>query len=455
MSRQSLQAGAGAANENGDMSGVASGGSAPATPASQRPSTPLPSLPCSFCLEDIRDNGDIILKLCRKCHVQCCGKCIRKLFLDACKNESDMPPRCCEPIPLALGRKVLSAEEVTFFKEKYDEWSTSNRVYCPVPTCSAFIPNRLFPAPVGSIPDVKASNTSAGSLNPTVIFATGVKMEVHTPAPSPSPSSAMIPSIPCPKCSAQICCSCKQLSHPGSPCPEVQDIDPELAALLKRWGIKRCPKCRAAVRRMYGCSHIQCRCGAQWCWHCTGPIALCRDQMCPAAQESERFERQINDENDPDWRSIVEDYSTELNEDDSNTPQPADGNGAQASSPTSNPTRLVNLDAGWQWEGAEEDFGDEPNIEVLDPFDCHHAWKSVEESEIETDLEYECERCWRRVYPQSDSYRYMGVKALVENGSVAGQSAAETVAFSNDALMRRCDECGIIRCPGCSKEAMR
>lgn len=428
-------------------------GDPPVAAASQRPPT-LPSLQCNFCLEDMSKDGTVILKPCRKCNAQCCGTCIRKMFLDACKNEANMPPRCCAPIPLAFGRKVLSAEEVTLFKEKYEEWSTSNRVYCPVPTCSAFIPNRLFPAPVESVPDVKAGNAfTEKPRNSTVTFATGVKMEIHTPAPPPCSSTATTSSIPCPKCAVQICCSCKQLSHPGSPCAEVQDIDPELADLLKRWGIRRCPKCRAAVRRMYGCNHIQCRCGAQWCWFCTGPIANCRDLPCPAEMEGEDFERQINDENDERVQGTAGGGGSDENE--PTRQQPANGDGAQTDMPASDPARLVNLDAGWHWEGAGVDFGDEPNAMELDPFDCHHAWISVEQSEIEPDLEYECERCWRKVYPMSGSYRYIGMIDLVESDSINAQSATGTATFSKDALMHRCDECGVIRCAGCTKETTR
>lgn len=273
---------------------------------------PTPPTSCCFCIEDIFDSDvDPLLRPCGRCHRPCCKNCIRKLFMDACKDESDMPPNCCIPIPIAYASIVLSIEEVSVFKEKYEEWGTPNRVYCPVPTCSAFIPDRLFPVPeepnprVGGRP-VLAKKSSSQTIIPVNSLPT-------PPSSCPSPTFETISSIPCPKCGIDICCSCKQLSHPGSSCSEVPDLDPELADLLKRWGIKRCPKCRAAVRRMFGCSHIQCRCGAQWCWFCTAPYDVCRAQRCPREEEGERFERELNDASDQFYEDLENATETQDN----------------------------------------------------------------------------------------------------------------------------------------------
>lgn len=276
------------------------------------PAPPSPSISCFFCIEDISDSDvDPLLRPCGRCHRPCCKNCIRKLFMDACKNESDMPPNCCIPIPIAYASIVLSIEEVQVFKEKYEEWGTPSRIYCPVPTCSAFIPDRLFPMPEEPNPRVGARPVlTQKSSNHTMI---PVNSPPTPPSSCPSPTFESIPSIPCPKCGIDICFSCKQLSHPGSSCSEVPDLDPELAGLLKRWGIKRCPKCRAAVRRMFGCSHIQCRCGAQWCWFCTAPYDVCRARRCPGEEDGERFERELNDASDQFFENLETEAETQGN----------------------------------------------------------------------------------------------------------------------------------------------
>lgn len=396
------------------------------------PTSPAPEVKCSCCCETIDWKREKVLRPCKSCSMPICNSCIRRMFVNAYKNEANMPPRCCVPIPVTYARLVLSAEEVTLFKEKYEEWSTPNRVYCPVPTCSAFIPYRLFPtsAMKGRMPAQKGNHT--------------VPTGIQTPPPTPPFSASEVPpSIPCPKCAVLICCSCKQFAHPGTPCSEIQDIDPEIADLLRRWGIKRCPKCRAAVRRMYGCSHIQCRCGAQWCWWCTGPIRVCRARPCPAEPEAAAFEEEIN-------AAADERYEEEMESD-----SDADTEGVTSVMPDQSapaPEPLINLDAGWHWEDAREDFGSEPNIDDMDPFDCHHMWDSVEEGEMDEEIDYECDRCWRTLVPHPSGYMYLGIKELLETGSFSGQEDLQkprTDDSNSSSFINLCRRCRIILCGNC------
>ena len=57
--------------------------------------------------------------------------------------------------------------------------------------------------------------------------------------------------VACPKCSRPICTKCRSFSHPGEECKP--DLDPDLEANLKKWKIKRCPRCKAGVRKVDGC----------------------------------------------------------------------------------------------------------------------------------------------------------------------------------------------------------
>ena len=242
---------------------------------------------CRICLDKIPEPLQTTSsRLCKNHDTPTCNECIRTLFLNACKDETQMPPTCCgKPIPASFGRRVLPAEKMEEYQAKYEEWSTADRLYCPVPTCSAFISPRLFPKN-----SKKLSQQGGGQVMGMALAG------VQTPPPTPPDEAST--TVACPQCAVRVCISCKQLSHPGDSCADVSDIPPELEALLKTWGIKRCPRCRAAVRRMYGCKHIRCRCGAQWCWWCTGPIKICQEQGCSAEQEGEEIEEDMNAEAD-------------------------------------------------------------------------------------------------------------------------------------------------------------
>ena len=70
-------------------------------------------------------------------HVYCI-KCLQDLFKRAMKDETLMPPRCCQKmIPIDLAQ--LTSTEIEVFFEKQLEYSSDERLYCSKPSCSAFI----------------------------------------------------------------------------------------------------------------------------------------------------------------------------------------------------------------------------------------------------------------------------------------------------------------------------
>lgn len=95
--------------------------------------------------------------------------------------------------------------------------------------------------------------------------------------------------FPCPKCHIAICVLCRQIEHNGAPC-DTSAQDHELA-MLETFGYKRCPRCKAGVKKMFGCSHMQCVCGAHWCYYCQKSLDQC-DGSCE--------ERAIDEESDFD-----------------------------------------------------------------------------------------------------------------------------------------------------------
>jgi IBR domain, a half RING-finger domain len=313
---------------------------------------------CTFCFS-VLEPCDIVKPHCEHSY---CSNCIKSMFLKACKDESSMPPRCCTAIPLGIALPFLTKDEATLFREKFEEWHTTDRIYCPVPTCSAFIPNRLLITPPASPKQVdlgsaemteqlQTDNTSVGSqceegapatlgtdaaetLGPEAVQASGSN-DLHTSA------------VSCPKCEATICVRCRRLSHPHTPC---EGEDHSVTAFLNKFKLKRCPKCRNAVKKMFGCDHIRCRCGAQWCWACCKRIDVCESEGCYGE--------------DIDQRKDADD----------------------------------DLDAGTWHQGDFQNIGDEPDRNIPDPFNCDHYWERVRWTTGSPEWHgLECHRCTREL----------------------------------------------------------
>lgn len=161
-----------------------------------------------------------------------------------------MPPRCCAtPLPSALIKTVLPhPPDQHLFLQAVVQFSTpwSSRLFCPNPSCQSFIPPR-------------------------------------TSAPAASEAT-------CRACRTRVCTMCKRAAHRrGHDCPE----DWELEAVLRmgeRSGWRRCYKCRNLVELAQGCSHMTCRCKAQFCYICGAvwePSVGCPN-FCNGEEELER-----------------------------------------------------------------------------------------------------------------------------------------------------------------------
>lgn len=157
-----------------------------------------------------------------------CQDCLRKLFDDATIDETLYPPRCCRaPINPETVRGILGPDLCNKFEAKAVEWETSNRVYCPIPTCSTFIP-----PPVGTNHVAKTS---------------------------------------CPVCTQEVCTACKREWHGGEPC---KGDDEMLLQLTNAAGFQRCA-CGHVVELTIGCNHMTCRCRREFCYRCAAPWKTC------------------------------------------------------------------------------------------------------------------------------------------------------------------------------------
>jgi hypothetical protein len=334
------------------------------------PVEPVPQ--CIICCAYTPENGaKEFIKPCRSCQSDYCTLCVRNMFLDACKDSSRMPPRCCVPVNIHHAKPYLSAEEATLFRSRYEEWCTPNPIYCPVPVCSAFIPDRLVPQHVRT------------------------KQRADSGIGTPSSTS-----FACPTCDADICTDCRQQAHPGSMCSIHEfGLDAETAKLLKMWGYKKCPKCGHGVKRMYGCHHMECRCGAHFCWLCLEHISAC-DGNC-----------RVDEDEDEDYSdtSPIEEFSNQAT---------AAGNQEEATEVTGvavSPLGPLNLDGGGHdyWQNADLDFGDEPqqgDEEAM--WDCDHSFDTytipLATALASQSTDMECVKCWSTIHPAIDAPKAQG-----------------------------------------------
>jgi len=139
-----------------------------------------------------------------------CQECIVDLFKSAMTDETLMPPRCCRTeVPLLMVRRLFGHDDVVQFKEKRREFSTKNRLYCPIATCSAFI-------------------GEASSIEGKVVN--------------------------CPKCGIEVCAYCKTVNHSTSErCSDDKDPASKLVLELgESQGWRRCGGCRRLVERDHG-----------------------------------------------------------------------------------------------------------------------------------------------------------------------------------------------------------
>jgi hypothetical protein len=176
---------------------------------------------CPICAQELAPS-EILIHPCpsRGCDFSYCHECVGKMFRLAISDRGEMPPRCCHSIiPLHVASDILTVEEMATYRDRFDEIvTTDGGFYCARKTCSAWISG--------------ARVDEAAAANMTVA---------------------------CNKCHGRMCTKCRGEEHVAKQCSKGDGNDDETKLLqtLEKWGYKQCPKCRNAVRKMFGCSHIQ------------------------------------------------------------------------------------------------------------------------------------------------------------------------------------------------------
>ena len=364
------------------------------------------------------------IRPCRFCNADYCVDCLHSMFTSAVKDATRMPPKCCHFFQIHTIIREMSKEEADAYRATFEEWLAPKKLYCPSPTCSVFIPERVLPV-LGSTPVTDARSSLKEMLDevlekliaspssrfframmpldqywrsvavvkcPMYVSTTSnglpsrknvlvqtiedyanailalpshlgdIKVKIHigsydtlpdftadikliltnarkyngTDHPitraaeefyseyvqqissmtdrllnAPPKASPIPPTMfPCPKCHIAICFKCKQIEHSTSPCDNSAEL--EEIAMLKKFNYKRCPRCRNAVKKMYGCSHMACRCGAHWCWRCEQSTEECDGGCVDDPDVSDDEDDEDEDEDEEIERLEREEFEAEL-----------------------------------------------------------------------------------------------------------------------------------------------
>lgn len=249
------------------------------------PSPDTSAATCLICTEEANPSNyrTRLLQPCpsRGCDHTYCGGCVAKMFTMATSNRMSMPPKCCKLIPLHVALPDLSSEEVEAYKNKFEETILAHDggFYCARKECSAWI------------------SGAAVEEAEQVFEAKDITVK-----------AVSMPIVACKQCKTSLCTKCHDENHPSSCCSDRDDGNAKVIQAMGKWGYKQCPKCWNGVRRMYGCSHMQCAwCGAHFCWWCMKSFEMCEREGCA----SDRGDSDQDDGSDVDGNSDADDEDEE------------------------------------------------------------------------------------------------------------------------------------------------
>ncbi|KAK1997828.1 IBR finger domain-containing protein [Colletotrichum falcatum] len=221
----------------------------------EQPDQPARTAECVIC-RDAHDMHELYEN--PGCRDMYCADCIGDLFESSINDEALFPPRCCgHAIPIDAISELFTDEFVNTFHAKSVEYSTIDRTYCHVPTCSAFIPPASIVGDVGT----------------------------------------------CPDCPARVCALCKGPEHQNHACTQDAAIQ-EVLQLANENNWKRCPSCQTVVELGMGCYHITCRCKAHFCYLCLAKWKSCQCTVWDEAQLIAAGEERVR--RDPGARNLAQ-----------------------------------------------------------------------------------------------------------------------------------------------------
>lgn len=167
---------------------------------------------CIVCRND-KTPVDKTVKL--RCRHRMCHSCLRRVFKMSLTDPQHMPPRCCtvDHIPLKHVEKLFDADFKREWNQKYTEYTSRNRLYCPSRRCGEWI-------------------------RPEDIRREGGRRQAK-----------------CSRCSTKICTSCSGKWHYPSECH--RDKEPtQFPEQAGRESWQRCHRCKAMTELRDGRDHM-------------------------------------------------------------------------------------------------------------------------------------------------------------------------------------------------------
>ncbi|KXN85220.1 hypothetical protein AN958_11495 [Leucoagaricus sp. SymC.cos] len=198
--------------------------------------------------------------------------CLANLVRAATTDESLFPVRCCRKnIPTEQLASYLSQALLTTFRAKAREFGTpaNARVYCYVPTCSTFL---------GNAEEAKQSQKDWRTWGG--FFSSPTKLR-------------------CDKCRVETCVECRQRAHPNDSCQHNQAAE-QVKDLARAQGWQTCPSCKRIIELSFGCNHMTCYCGYEFCYECAARWKTCGCEQWQEerlyATAAARMERELGEQ---------------------------------------------------------------------------------------------------------------------------------------------------------------
>ncbi|KAH0541499.1 hypothetical protein FGG08_004040 [Glutinoglossum americanum] len=200
------------------------------------PRGPEKMLECLACLSDSPASKAAKLP----CGHIMCHDCLTRIFTLSVTDPQHMPPKCCtqDHIPLRHVDRLFDIKFKKLWNQKYQEYTTKNRIYCPSKGCGEWIK----PA------NIHTDNSGS--------FGGGRKYGK------------------CGRCKTKVCCLCNGRWHVGKDCPKDEETN-RFVEVAKKEGWQRCYNCSAMVELKEGCNHMTCRCKAEFCMICAAKWKSC------------------------------------------------------------------------------------------------------------------------------------------------------------------------------------
>lgn len=173
---------------------------------------------CAVCLEA----ADMAVMVRVPCNHWYCRDDIQGAFQSALEGRPSRPFQCCgQDVPITLYPNP-SADFQRRYVAMELEHTTPNPIYCSNRNCGLFVPPTNYRGPDHAV---------------------------------------------CDACGYDTCRLCRNPAHRGGVCPQDEGVR-QVERLATQEGWRRCPNCAEMVERQYGCNHMTCRCGSEWCYVC-------------------------------------------------------------------------------------------------------------------------------------------------------------------------------------------